>query len=409
MFDLVDELLFPPDQWSLTPGLDPSFALQFDGLATSPLRVVTRGQARFLNYREEEVPVPVIEDAPLTTRILRSPLVTGFEEDKSSKLATQAAPRHWSAAIYTAEGELLSEFTDLSARFNGPYSNGYNRFTNLSHADPARVSKARRSEGSHVYMGFMRAHFGHFLLESLARAWAVVNLDSTVKLLFHPTGPNQRRFPAFAREILAAIDVDPARIIVVHEDLVPEHLIVPTSQFWIDWKGSPGMCIAFDQVRERLARLPGAKSLPPRVYLTRRLMEAPLTQRAASFAHNPKRQNFIVGKTLVNEDEVEALFAARGFEIIAPETRSLRDQVALASNASAIAGVTGSALHLAMFNDNPETKLIALDLRTSLNQLILEQIRGTRAFHIKCVGARDAEGRPQLDCAVIWQGLNDIL
>jgi len=115
------------------------------------------------------------------------------------------------------------------------------------------------------------------------------------------------------------------------------------------------------------------------------------------------------GKNLLNEDEVESLFAARGFDIIAPETRSLREQIILVANASEIAGVTGSALHLALFNGNPESKLIALDVRSSVNQHIVEQVRGTRAFHMNCVKSRDELGQPQLDCALIWQALKEIL
>ena len=106
---------------------------------------------------------------------------------------------------------------------------------------------------------------------------------------------------------------------------------------------------------------------------------------------------------------MEALFAARGFDIIAPNTRSLREQVILVANATVIAGVTGSALHLALFNDNPESKLIALDIRSSINQHIVEQIRGTRAFHVNCVKSRDELGRSQADCALIWQALKGTL
>jgi hypothetical protein len=362
-----------------------------------------------LNYREEELTPALVESAPLTTRIVRSPLVTRFEEDKREQAATQDAPRHWSGAIYTSGGQLLPEFEELRERFNGPGSNGYNLYTNPPHADAARMSSARRLAGRHVYMGHLRSHFGHFLLESLARAWAIVDLDATAKILFHPASQRRHAVPAFAQEIFAAMDIDPARIVIADEDLVPEEIVVPTAQFWINSKGSPGMCIAFDHMRERLSRSSSPKSLPRRVYLTRRLMDQPMQRRAAHFAANSTRHDHIVAKTLVNEDEVEALFAARGFEIIAPETRSLRDQVSLVANASAIAGVTGSALHLALFNDNPETKLIALDLRASVNQLVLEQIRGTRAFHINCIGAHDEQGRPRLDCGLIWQALKEIL
>ena len=55
-------------------------------------------------------------------------------------------------------------------------------------------------------------------------------------------------------------------------------------------------------------------------------------------------------RQMSNAAEVEAVAAARGFELIAPEKLSFADQIALFQSARVIVGEYGSALHNAMFS-----------------------------------------------------------
>lgn len=54
-------------------------------------------------------------------------------------------------------------------------------------------------------------------------------------------------------------------------------------------------------------------------------------------------------RRIANRDEIEALFTAQGFEIIAPETLPIPEQLRLIRSASFIAGEYGSALHASLF------------------------------------------------------------
>jgi capsular polysaccharide biosynthesis protein len=65
-------------------------------------------------------------------------------------------------------------------------------------------------------------------------------------------------------------------------------------------------------------------------------------------------------RSLVNEDEIEALFERNGFRIIAPEMFKLHDQIALFRNATIIAGEAGSALHNSMFSA-PQAVVLSLN------------------------------------------------
>ncbi len=74
------------------------------------------------------------------------------------------------------------------------------------------------------------------------------------------------------------------------------------------------------------------------------------------YDHRPERRLFVSRmhlakqtRSLINREEVESLFRKSGFETIYPEQMSLREQVAVFSNAAVIAGEAGSGMHNSIF------------------------------------------------------------
>jgi capsular polysaccharide biosynthesis protein len=114
-------------------------------------------------------------------------------------------------------------------------------------------------------------------------------------------------------------------------------------------------------------------------------------------------------KLVVNEADAESLFASRGFQIVAPETLPFEAQIMLIGNASHVAGLAGSALHMILFNGQPETKLIELSSRYVRNQIIINALRRVEGHHIFCVNQLDETARPVLDIERIADTLDHIL
>ena len=270
-----------------------------------------------------------------------------------------------------------------------------------SSIDPIRIASAAKLTGSYVYLEIFRSHFGHFLLETMSRAWYLTNLHPNVRIILH--GDFQERdgeIPGYVRAVLNALSIEPGRIVLADHDLLVEELIVPSPQFWLGWKASPGFCHVFDHLREELAHRGYSDGpLPKKVYLSRRQF----TRR-------------LVG----NEADAETLFASRGFHIVSPEKISFEQQVMLAGNASHLAGLAGSALHMILFNNQPGAKLIELSVPRRArghhnvvfhyrhNQLIINEVRGVEAHHIFCTTAQDQNGLPTLDTSVIQRALDEI-
>jgi capsular polysaccharide biosynthesis protein len=92
-----------------------------------------------------------------------------------------------------------------------------------------------------------------------------------------------------------------------------------------------------------------------------------------------------VRTTPERDAELDEVFAAAGYDVVAPETLPLDDQLELVATAGELAGLTGSALHLAAFAPGTTRVLEIGDERTRdaghPTQLALDAARGReRAF-----------------------------
>lgn len=320
----------------------------------------TIGSLTFFNGVPARARLPLVEPVPLAAETIRSAFVSGFASRETAMDA-----QLYSGAVYREDGRIVPEFLEYE-RLPAQWAR---RRVNAPFVEASRVASSPRLEEPCVYLGDLHGHFGHFLLESLARAWYLIECDPKVRLLFHgrserpPLGP-------FADTIFQALNVNPSRIKIVLTDTNVTNLVLPAAQYWQSLKASPGMCVVFDHLREKILSARRHRHPSPRkIYFTRRHLAAVLN------SGKPR-------KAISNEHEVEALFRKRGFEIVSPETLPFEEQIAMVANATHVAGTSGSALHLILFNNNPCAKVIELRTKPAINQLLISAIRGIEAFHI---------------------------
>lgn len=200
--------------------------------------------------------------------------------------------------------------------------------------------------GTHLFGGNFRGHFGHFLVESTARLWALDHLpvqpDSILYLPYRgEVGPIERVMEGhdgFYR--LLGIDI-PVR--TYGTPLRVERLFVPELGFgWAErYAGSPAYR-AFMQGRLRAAVQPdGGKKL----YISRARLSA--------------QRGGILGETVIEEN-----LARAGYEVFHPEKHPIDVQIARYRAAERIVALDGSALHLAAYVTDPGTR-VAMILRRS--------------------------------------------
>lgn len=185
--------------------------------------------------------------------------------------------------------------------------------------------------GRHLFAGHFRGHFGHFLVESTARLWALNHLaEKPDSILYLPYRGN---VAAIERAIegqagffrMLGIDV-PVR---THGAVLRvEKLIVPELGFgWAErYAGSPAYR-AFMQTRLRAA---APAEGGERLYVSRAKLNA--------------ARGGILGESVIEEN-----LARLGWEIFHPEKHPLEVQIARYKAARQILALDGSALHLAAY------------------------------------------------------------
>jgi hypothetical protein len=353
------------------------------------------GRAAFYNVEQQRILPPEVENAPMEVQVIRDAFISRRSVTSDG---TPGGSLHVSGAIYDGQGVILPEFLK-------PVIYGRTRevFQNPDTIDPARVVAGETLIGRYVYLGTLYKHFGRFLLATMARAWYLIGLDPSVRIIAHSDRvQDTSEFSDFIQTTLNSLGIASERVLLATRDLRVEELIVPSPQFWVRLKGSPGFCLAFDRIRSEIMRTGNfANELPEKIYLTRRHHD--------QIAYANRRSRRSPHKFVVNEEEVEALFASRGFHIVAPERLPFARQIAMIGNASHVAGLAGSALHMILFNSGPGTKLIELTHRQVMAQRIIDEMRGVDAHHIFCVQTHDQDQRPSLDVAVIERALDEIL
>jgi len=209
-----------------------------------------------------------------------------------------------------------------------------------------RAEQIKPLPGTHLFGGNFRGHFGHFLVESTARLWALDHLPvQPESILYLPyrgeVGPIEKVIEGHDRFYrLLGIDM-PVR--TYGTPLRVERLFVPELGFgWAErYAGSPAYR-AFMQGRLRAAVAPeGGKKL----YISRARLAA--------------QRGGILGETVIEEN-----LARAGYEVFHPEKHPIDVQIARYRAAERIVALDGSALHLAAYVTDPGTR-VAMILRRS--------------------------------------------
>ncbi len=242
------------------------------------------------------------------------------------------------------------------------------------------LSRVETIEAPHLYGGPFFDHFGHFLLESLARAWAVEEVGA-LPMVWVSGGPPR----PYQAEVLAMLGLTGGQVFP-ESPVRFRRLVVPMGGFRIQGQFHP-------RHARFLARHETAARGGGRVWLSR-----------AGIA--PERQSG-------GEAALQAALAARGWRVVAPETLSLTAQLDLLAGAEVVAGLEGSAFHAAVLLARPAAPLIVLRRSVSANYRAIAAARGI--LEIDLYGAFEISHRRHfglhrpLDWAAIVADLADRL
>lgn len=205
--------------------------------------------------------------------------------------------------------------------------------------EPAMPEKTETLAGRWLWGGVLWAHFGHFLVESTARLWA---LDQGFDgVLFIPKRPRRgENIRSFQRAFVDMI-VPEMPIRVAADPLRVEQLVVPGQGFGLGQitQGTPAFRNAIHSRFAQDVKPDG----PERLYISRSALG--------------------LGKGgLLGEEHLETLLADEGYEIFHPQKHDMQTQLARYKAARNVVAADGSALHMYAMVGGPEQK-VAMILR----------------------------------------------
>ncbi|WP_203073548.1 glycosyltransferase 61 family protein [Falsiroseomonas ponticola] len=230
--------------------------------------------------------------------------------------------------------------------------------------------------GRWVYAGGLHHHFGHFMMESLSRLWAMETLrdwaDGIVWTLASPRPHNGARFASvtlqrsYIRDTLRLLGLGEKTLHVVTRPTVFEQLAVPSN---LMFNASPNVAAGHAAFRDFVRRMAaGAEAAPlPGLYVSRAGLVAP-----ARFAA---------------EDALEDAFARAGWQVLRPEERSVPEQIALYRAARRLVFAEGSALHLYAYVARPDQRVGIILRRLPAKAKFAQQLLG---FGVEEVHVADA-------------------
>lgn len=237
------------------------------------------------------------------------------------------------------------------------------------------AQEVRKAGGLHVeecpaiFFGNSAVHYGHWLMDYAARLWAAdeVRPDERPVLPPSPGVDACLDAPHIAALLQAArLTGPPSRRLARAVHFKSIRVVEPAQQLGL---------VAFrvaDTIHRRAAR---------------ELLGAATQDFRGARIHLSRKRHVSQIRTVLNEDAVEAMFRARGYTTIYPETLSLADQVALFNQAQVIAGAVGSAFHTGMFSlsDFRGTLLVLCAEEAPNGRLLLQHaLKQYRAIHLCC-------------------------
>lgn len=212
-----------------------------------------------------------------------------------------------------------------------------------------------------IFLGSMNPEFGHFLLERMCRAYAL--LDSKYRgmrvALVNTRGID--KMPNWVYDMLGALGVAKQDVLLIDHDTQFRSVVVPEQAFNIASMAGERFTETFAQMARNTPDIDSAD----KIYVSRSALKSRRTY---------------------GEVAIQNIFAKNGFQIVYPETLPLATQIGIMKNCRVLAGCAGTALHMALFMPRGGTVIqIKRNLKKRDNaptQNLINRVMGHRGVFI---------------------------
>lgn len=170
------------------------------------------------------------------------------------------------------------------------------------------------------------SHFGHFLLEGMNRVYPVLQkYYRNMKFVF--VSQRGKEATEWLKILTTGVGIKEKNIILLTEPARFKNVFVPEQAFNLPVWISKEFGDTYSKISDYYDKKIRIKKYD-KIYLSR---------------------SKIKSRSTFGEKQIENIFKKNGFKIIYPETLPLYDQICLLKDCKELAGVAGTALHLALF------------------------------------------------------------
>ena len=253
---------------------------------------------------------------------------------------------------------------------NSAYFRGVPSYTSLAAKPVTRyeVSRMRAclEDRNYFWLGPVHLHFGHFLVSTLARAWAIGSSADAEAPIVYVGGYSPKRLfeVGFVRDCFQALGLTEDRLLQIKSPVRIPRIMVAAPAFTENHSAHP----AFFRMLNEIATHLGASATSGRV------CDTPI--------YVSKERVSSGVRTILNEAELTYDLQKLGVEIAYPETLQFREQLAFWARRRVLFGFASSAFHMAAFFGNIRLCTISHEMSASTNQILLDRVSGNDSLYV---------------------------
>ncbi|ACL58684.1 conserved hypothetical protein [Methylobacterium nodulans ORS 2060] len=199
-----------------------------------------------------------------------------------------------------------------------------------------------------IYVGRINLHYGHFLINTLPRFWALEQFRRPgMPILCHSAIPVDGLFSVpFLRSAFSLLNLSPSDFVLSDRPTGISEIIVPSPSIEEQHAGY--------RAYSRMCRIMGEKAISS--------CHSEPSEKPVYFSKS--KLTSAVG-VIINEDEIENEMKKNGIDIVYPEALSFVEQVGLMACRKNIMGTAGSFLHTSIFA--PHRRVTCLNVTREIN------------------------------------------
>lgn len=286
--------------------------------------------------------------------IRRSPSLTTYEN--AVYVPASRAPREALGCLYDAAGTRIEDSITRRGRVDKELS-----------TDPPQLTIDAGSLPLHdrpvLYLGLLRPHFGHYLMESLSYWWALAQEHPDVdRYLVHVINP-QHLEKHVVKATLDAMGIPRDRLLYFDEPVRLSKVIVPASSF----QAKSHIYTRYSETMRKLAVGLGAESARP--------TDQPLYLSRTQETGGVRRYD--------GEEQIESYLIERGVRVIHPAQLPLSEQVRAVNEHKVLIGFQGSQMMNSMFSLQPRTVIHFTDDDVWPNTVLIDRCFDNQATYVK--------------------------